>query len=80
MLKPWIYLLQDLMIKLLLAGPTLNQSGIFNSGQTFRTNAATLKTSSSVTANVLSSFPVRLLISFWSSFVSDRICGVKHRW
>lgn len=34
----------------------------------------TLKTSSSVTANVLSSFPVRLFISFCSSFVSDKIC------
>lgn len=35
--------------------------------------STTLKTSSSVTANVLSSFPVRLLISFWSSLVSDKI-------
>lgn len=33
-----------------------------------------MKTSSSVTAKVRSSFPVRLLISFWSSLVSDKIC------
>lgn len=40
-----------------------------------RDEPATLKTSSSVTANVRSSFPVRLLISFCSSLVSDRIWG-----
>lgn len=37
----------------------------------------TLKTISSVTANVLSNFPVRLLISFWRSLVSDRIWITK---
>lgn len=36
--------------------------------------SVTLKTISSVTANVLSSFPVRWLISFWRSLVSDKIC------
>lgn len=37
----------------------------------------TLKTISSVTANVRSSFPLRLLISFCSCFVSDKIWKIK---